>query len=119
MASTPRKWFDQSQPQTLQAAVLFCYLNAALAILYLIVAGATLPLVLLAAALGANGIANERRWGYWVAVAATIVYVVGQLVAFVTFSHTFGLVLNLAFAVMLLVLLLHPESRRYQKIWFR
>ena len=72
MPNEPRKWFDQSQPQTLQAAVLFCYLNAALAIIYVIAFGATLPLVLLVAALGANGIANEKRWGYWVAVLGRI-----------------------------------------------
>lgn len=119
MASTPHKWFDQSQPQTLQLAVLFCYLNAALAILYLIAFGATLPLVLLVAAIGANGIANEKRWGYWVAVAAASLYVLAQLVAFVSFSKSLSSVLNLAFAVLLIVLLLHPESRRYQRIWFR
>ena len=117
--ASPRKWFDQSQPQTLQAAVLFCYLNAALSILYLIAVGATLPLILLVAAVGANGIANEKRWGYWVAVMASAIYVLTQLIAFVTFSHGLSALLNLAFAVLLIVLLLHPESRRYQRIWFR
>jgi uncharacterized membrane protein (DUF2068 family) len=115
----PRKWFDQSQPQTLQAAVLFCYLNAALAIIYVIAFGATLPLVLLVAGLGANGIANEKRWGYWLAVAAGSLYVVSQLVLFVAISQSLGQILNLAFAVVLVALLLHPESRRYQKIWFK
>ena len=119
VASTPRKWFDQSQPQTLQAAVLLCYLNAALAILYLITFGATLPLILLVAAVGANGVANEKRWGYWGAVVAASLYVVVQLIAFVSFSKSLSSVLNLAFAVLLVVLLLHPESRRYQRIWFR
>lgn len=119
MPNEPRKWFDQSQPQTLQAAVLFCYLNAALAIIYVIAFGATLPLVLLVAALGANGIANEKRWGYWVAVAAAAVYVLTQLALFVAISQSLGQVLNLAFAVVLIALLLHPESRRYQKIWFK
>jgi uncharacterized membrane protein (DUF2068 family) len=119
VAVTPRKWFDQSQPQTLQAAVLFCYLNAALAVLYLIAFGATLPLFLLVAAVGANGIANEKRWGYWLAVVAGSLYVGVQLVAFFSFAKSLSLVLNLAFAVLLVVLLLHPESRRYQKIWFR
>lgn len=117
--ATPHKWFDQSQPQTLQAAVLFCYLNAALSILYLIAFGATLPLILLVAAVGANGIANEKRWGYWVAAVAASIYVVIQLIAFVTFSKSLSSVLNLAFAALLVVLLLHPESRRYQRIWFR
>jgi uncharacterized membrane protein len=119
VASTPRKWFDQSQPQTLQAAVLLCYLNAALAILYLITFGATLPLVLLVAAVGANGVANEKRWGYWLAVVAASLYVVVQLIAFVSFSKSLSSVLNLAFAVLLVILLVHPESRRYQRIWFR
>jgi uncharacterized membrane protein len=119
VASTPRKWFDQSQPQTLQAAVLLCYLNAALAILYLITFGATLPLILLVAAVGANGVANEKRWGYWVAVVAASLYVVVQLIAFVSFSKSLSSVLNLAFAVLLVILLVHPESRRYQRIWFR
>lgn len=116
---TPRKWFDQSQPQTLQAAVLFCYLNAALAILYLIAFQATLPLILLLAGLGANGIANEKRWGYWLALGAGSLYALSQLALFVTISQSLGQILNLAFAVLLVVLLLHPESRRYQKIWFK
>jgi uncharacterized membrane protein (DUF2068 family) len=119
MANEPRKWFDQSQPQTLQAAVLFCYLNAALAIIYLIAFHAPLPLVLVVAAVGANGVANEKRWGYWLAVVAASIYVVLQLVAFIGFSQSLGSILNLAFAVVLVVLLLHPESRHYQRIWFR
>jgi uncharacterized membrane protein len=41
------------------------------------------------------------------------------LIAFVSFSKSLSSVLNLAFAVLLVVLLLHPESRRYQRIWFR
>jgi uncharacterized membrane protein len=90
-----------------------------LSILYLIAFGATLPLILLVAAVGANGIANEKRWGYRVAVAAASIYVVIQLIAFVTFSKSLSSVLNLAFAALLVVLLLHPESRRYQRIWFR
>ncbi|MGH8995342.1 MAG: hypothetical protein ACRDYB_04815 [Acidimicrobiales bacterium] len=119
MPATPTKWFDHSQPQTLQAAVLFCYLNAALAIIYLIALGATPTLVLLIAAVGAIGIANEKRWGYWLAVVASIGYVLLQLIAFVAFSQSFGLLLNLAFGAVLVVLLLHPESRHYQRIWFK
>jgi uncharacterized membrane protein len=117
--NAPRKWFDQSQPQTLQGAVLFCYLNAVLAILYVIADGAALPLILIVAAVGANGIANEKRWGYWLAVVAGSLYVVAQLIGFFTFAKSLSLLLNLAFAVLLIILLLHPESRRYQRIWFK
>jgi uncharacterized membrane protein (DUF2068 family) len=117
--ATPRKWFDQSQPQTLQAAVLFCYLNAALAILYVIAFQVTLPLVLVVTAVGAYGIANEKRWGYWLALIAGSLYLLAQLALFVTISQSLGQILNLAFAALLVFLLVHPESRRYQKIWFR
>jgi uncharacterized membrane protein len=54
-----------------------------------------------------------------VAVVAASFYVVIQLLAFFTFAKSLSLLLNLAFAVLLIVLLLHPESRRYQRIWFR
>ncbi|MGH9044460.1 MAG: hypothetical protein ACRDVP_06460 [Acidimicrobiales bacterium] len=119
MSSSPRKWLDHSQPQALQAAVLLSYLNAALAILYVLVFHAVVPLVLLAAALGAYGIANERRLGYIVAVLASCIYVAFQIIAFVVFPGSLASILNLAFAILLVVLLLHADSRRYAKIWFR
>jgi uncharacterized membrane protein (DUF2068 family) len=112
-----RRFLDPSQPQTLQGAVLFCYINAVFSIFYLL-AGAPLPLILLVAAVGAYGIANDRKWGYRLAVVAASIYVVGQALAFVTFEHNFNGILTLAFAVLLIVLLLHPQSRSYQRIWF-
>ena len=113
-----RKWVDQAQPQTLQGAVILCYINAALGLLYLL-AGSGVTLVLFAAAIGANGIANDRRWGYYLAVGASGLYVIAQMAAFFTYEKSLGGVLNLAFAVLLIVLLLNPESRHYQRIWFR
>jgi len=56
------KWFDQSQPQTLQGAVIFCYLNAAFGILYFL-RGAPLSAILILLGVAAYFIANERRWG--------------------------------------------------------
>jgi len=114
-----RKWFDPSQPQTLQAAVVLCYLDAALGILYLLALGTALPVILIAAAIGANGIANDRKWGYWLAVVSSCIYLLAQVVAFVTFARGLGPLLNVAFAAVLVVLLLHPLSRQYQRIWFR
>ena len=32
----PRHWFDPSQPQTLQGAVMLCYLTAAFSILWIL-----------------------------------------------------------------------------------
>lgn len=112
-----RKWIDQSQPQTLQAAVLFCYLNAALAVLYLLAFGAAPSLVLILMAGAGYGIANERRWAYWAAVVLAVLYLVGQ-VALLFAVHGFGVLLNVAFAAILVALLLHPHSRAHQRIWF-
>ena len=114
-----RKWIDQSQPQTLQAAVLFSYINAALAFLTLIVTGVGPGVLLIAAGIGANGIANEKRWGYRLSVGAAILYLFFSLALFVWISFSFYTVLNLRFAGVLVALLLHPQSREYEKIWFK
>lgn len=100
-------------------AVLFCYLNAALALLYTLVLGSTsFLLILLLLAVAAFGIANERRWGYWSAIVLAALYVLGEL-AFVATGASLGGLLDLLFAGILVVLLLHPESRSYQRVWFR
>lgn len=112
-----RQWIDRTQPQTLQAAVLFSYLNAGLALLSFLAFGAGLSLVLLLLAVAAYGIANERRWAYWAATVLAGLYLVTQLVVFFV-SGGFGGLLNLVFAGVLLALLLHPQSRSYQRIWF-
>ena len=117
------QWFDQSQPQTLQAATMLCYLNAALALLYLVVlrsASSLVLLVLLGLAGAAYGIANEKRLAYFAAVGLAGLYLVLQLLVLIAVRGTsLGILLNVLFAVVLFVLLVHPQSRSYQKIWFR
>jgi hypothetical protein len=108
-----RKWIDQGQPQTLQAATMLCYLNAVLAVVYFLAFGVGLSLVLVLLGGAAYGIANEWRWAYWGAVVLSGLYLISQLVFF-----RFGSILNLLFAVVLFALLVHPQSRQYQKIWF-
>lgn len=112
------RWIDKSQPQTLQGAVIFSYINAALGLLTFLAFGAGLSVVLLLLAVAAYGIANDRRWGYWSAVVLSCLYLFGQLVYFV-FGGGIGGVLNLLFAGLLVALLLHPQSREYQRVWFR
>ncbi len=115
-----RKWFDPAQPQTHQAATQFCYLNAALANFNLLVqrsARSLVLVVLLALAGAAYGIANERRWAWRAAIGLSGLYLVLQvLVLFL--GASLGTLLNLLFAGVLFVLLVHPQSRQYQKIWF-
>jgi hypothetical protein len=120
----PQRFFDPSQPQTLQIATLLLYLDAVFAFLGLA--------LLFAVAYGAAGygMANGKKWGYGLAVAVAALGLVSVFV-FVQqwfppqFSvHSIDVVLRvrtieLMFAVALLALLLHPQSREYQKIWFR
>ena len=119
----PQRFFDPSQPQTLQIATMLLYLDAVFALL-----GFAL-LFAVAFAGAAYGMANGKKWGYGLGVAVAglgllrlFVYV--QLFPLVIASRSIDVVLRihtieLMFAVALLALLLHPQSREYQKVWFK
>ncbi len=99
--------------------MLFSYLNAALALIYTLILGQSPFLVVfILLAVAAFGIANERRVAYWAGVVLACAYALGVLVLMVT-GGGFGGILNLLFAGILVALLLHPESRHYQRIWFK
>ncbi|MGH9110672.1 MAG: hypothetical protein ACRDY3_14655 [Acidimicrobiales bacterium] len=113
-----RQWINQSQPQTLQGAVLFSYLNAGLAVLYTLILGLQAYLIIFVLlAVAAYGIANDRRWGYWGGVVLACLYLLAEVAGLVTGGNIGG-ILDLLFAGILVVLLLHPESRHYQRTWF-
>jgi hypothetical protein len=117
-----RKWFDSSQPQTLQGAVMFSYLNAAFALFYALVglsSGSILLPILLGAAVGAIGIANERRWGYRLCLVCASLYLLFWVLIVLFFGFSLQIAINLLFALVLFGLLVHPQSREYQRIWFR
>ncbi len=112
-----RQWLNRTQPQTLQIGVLLLYLNAALSILL----GAFLvPVALVLAvaqAAGAYGIANERKWGYLTGVISAVALLAVPLLSG---GGLFGFgLLNLMFDIALIALLLHRQSREYQRIWFK
>lgn len=114
-----KRWFPKGQPQTLQIAVALLYWNAALSLLFGLVAGGLglLELVVLGASVaGAFGVANERKWGYVVAVAVAVLQL-GLLIAIGGLLG--GGLFSLIFQVALVALLLHPMSRSYYKLWFR
>ena len=110
------RWFNPSQPQTLQIGVLLLYLNAFFNFLNF----RLLALAVLMAA-GAIGIANEKRWGY----VCGLIGAVAQVLLLVTFYSlgeildSVGLLISFMFDVALVALLAHPISRDYQRIWFR
>ena len=111
------RFLNSSQPQTLYMAVILCYINGVFNLLSLYG-----PLILIGLGLGAGGygIANEKKWGYALAVGASILQVllVFSFYGSSTFTNVFAL-LNFLFDAALVALLLHPMSRDYQRIWFR
>jgi len=121
------RYFDPSQPQTLQIATLLLYFEAAFGLLSLVLGGGgSLGLLFIAAyGGGAYGMANEKKWGYRLATGAAcvrlglIVFLIldaGGPLGFALLPT--GAVIELIFAVALAALLLHEQSREYQRIWF-
>ena len=78
------------------------------------------PLILLVALIGGGlGIANEKKIGFRLAVSAAIYSVVATLWIGIRYDpQLLGLLLRLMFDIVLVVLLLHPQSKEYRRIWF-
>ena len=111
-----RKFVNQFQPQTLYIATVLLYINAVFDFL------SFYPLFMLAAvalAAGGYGIANEKRWGYGLAVVAAVLQVAVLLLFARSAAFGFPGILTLIFDVALVARLVHPESRQYQRIWFK
>ena len=111
----PQRFFDPSQPQTLQIATILLYLDAVFALLAL----GSISLLFAGAYGGAAyGMANGKKWGYGLGIGVAVLRLLflfgGSSVDIVLRVHT----IELMFAVALLALLLHPQSREYQKIWY-
>jgi hypothetical protein len=112
------KWVNQFQPQTLYMATILCYVDAVFGVIF---SGGNLVYILIAGLLGAGalGIANEKRWGYAVAVGGAVLQVVLLVLVFGTAIFTFSVLISFLFDAALVALLLHPMSREYQRIWFK
>jgi hypothetical protein len=121
----PQKWLDRTQPQTLYIATMLMYFNAALSLLFGtrfnvtvfgIHHGALLVglLVIVGEVAGAWGIANEKKWGYLLALVVAVLLLAETLLSFYS-----GALITLVFEIALVALLLHPQSREYRRIWFR
>ncbi len=112
-----RRFLNRSQPQTLYMAVILCYIDIVFNLLSGFFGLTVIGIVL---AVGAYGIANEKKWGYSLAVGASILQVLLLLgyLGTATLTNLGGLI-DLIFYGALVGLLLHPMSRDYQRIWFR
>lgn len=114
-----RRWINQSQPQTLYIAVFLLYVNAVFSFFDMIAYGLDpvwLALIVGGAAAG-YGIANERKWGYYLGIAMAFLPFIARFLAGVSILG--GNPLTLIFEVALVALLLHPQSREHQRIWFK
>ncbi|HEX3542117.1 MAG TPA: hypothetical protein VHT75_16920 [Acidimicrobiales bacterium] len=112
------RWLDTTQPQTLVIAVVLLYINA----VFLILFGGFFSLIGLVLVLGqiggGYGIANEKKWGYGLGIAMAVLPFVYRLAVL---HNPFGGVdiITVMFEIALVALLLHPQSREYQRIWFK
>ncbi len=110
--------------QTLVIAQMLLYLNAVFGLIFgtytVIAFGWTIAVIsLLAMAAGAFGIANEKRWGYIVGIVAAGVQLAALLLLVVEVGFNINVLISLLFDGALVALLVHPQSREYQKVWFR
>ena len=112
----PLRWVDKTQPQTLMLATILMYVNAVFGIIdRLFLAELPLGAILVLGQVGAAlGIANEKRYAYRAGVALIALWL-----PFIILSFGAGGIISLMIYGAMLALLLHPQSRSYQKIWFR
>lgn len=108
-----RRWVNRHQPQTLVLATVLLYIEG----LFNLPRGPVLLAVGLGMAAAGVGIANDRRWGWWLGVITAGLSAVARLTGF---GHGSGLafLLALVFPIALFALLVHPQSRGHQRIWF-
>jgi len=127
------RWLNPTQPQTLYSAVMLAYFRGVSIVLFGSIyyralpydllgsfASRIFPLLLLVALVGGGlGIANEKKYGFRLALSAAIYSVVATLWIGTRYPvELLGFLLRLMFDIVLLVLLLHPQSKEYRRIWF-
>jgi len=120
------------QPQTLYISQILLYITAVGAVLFRSVGEGwieALPLrylvvllMTIGAGVGAYGIANARKWGYLLGVAAALAPFVIRL-EIIRRVDLFEMLrwnpIGLLFDIAIVAALVHPESRSYQKQWFQ
>lgn len=108
------RWTNQSLPQTLQIGMILLYIDAVFGVLFGEITWFPIGTFMVVGAAAAGlGIANEKKWGWGLGVAVSAVTVLLYLYLF-----SGGVIISLMFAVAQLALLVHPQSREHQKVWF-
>jgi len=136
----PRKWFDRMQPQTMQIATWLLYLNGFFALISFMdnrdwigyarvdkgAFGTIIGILVVGSFIGGGFLmANDRKIGYKLALVAAFspfalrIWVLWSYPGFsaidkITDNDTIGFI----FEVALCGLLLHPQSREHQRLWY-
>lgn len=131
------RWTNPTLPPLLQYAVFLCYLEAGFLLLFpndrrsweVIIAGtlgASFRFLVVGLVVGhvaaGLGLANERRWGWQVAVATTGAAI--GLLLWAVVDSGFRLLgdpdwlFTMLFPAARFALVVHPQSREHQRIWF-
>ena len=136
----PRKWFDRMQPQTMQIATWLLYLNGFFALIGFMdksdwigfarvdkgALGSLIGLVVVASFIGGGYLmANDRKIGYRLALIAAFspfalrIWLLWSfpgtsVIDKITGNDTIGFIFEAA----LCALLLHPQSREHQRLWY-
>ncbi len=115
-----RRWTNPGLPQTLQIANFLLYFNGVFHVLDFL-RWSYAPFLLMAAGSGAAGygIANEKKWGYGLGVAMAFLPFALRVYYLGLSEVLSGNPITLLFDIALVALLLHAQSRDYQRIWFR
>jgi hypothetical protein len=113
-----RRWVDPSQPQTLQIAVFLLYAQAAFALLFGQYIDGLVLLVTIAGVAAGYGIANKQKWGYGLGLIVALFPFIYRAVSYGLNYTISGDFVSVMFEVALVLLLLHPQSRAYERIWF-
>lgn len=134
-----QQWINRSHPQTLVIATFLLYFDAVAALIpflgdrssLIAVAVCTLGLcvnpiywgIAFAAACGGGAylMANDRRVGYRLAIGVAGFVLLSWLILAVRGLNILGanVVISLMFDIALFALLVHPQSKEYQRIWFK
>ncbi|HEY5076438.1 MAG TPA: hypothetical protein VIJ48_02950 [Acidimicrobiia bacterium] len=112
------RWVNPHQPQTLYMGVILSYVQGVFAVLNYPILGPWAFVILVGLVAGGFGIANEKKWGYFLAVG-TAVLQVAVVIGRGSSLGNLSVLIELGFDVALVVLLTHPMSRSYQRIWFK
>ncbi len=116
------RWTNPSLPQTLQMGMFLLYIDAVFGLLGLRGPIGLFGLVLVVgSALAGLGIANEYKWAWKLGVAVSTLALIPLVIILADDPgeiFDISLLIYAIFPVAQFALLIHPQSRQYQKVWF-